>query len=496
MNMKKTIALLSLLLFAQQSFFAIDYNNEKIKAVCNLKLEKPSLINNKQPEVFNYYKSFQLIPPLSIITTEESEKKPWYNTRAARISYAPVAFFALGAYSWQYREDVRELRNRYIPDYENRLDDYIQYTPALAVYGLNLAGVQGKHSLKRATVNYALAGLMTFGVVTTMKYSIGEMRPDGSSKNSFPSGHTANAFMNATFFHKEFGQYRSPLYSFFGYSVATWTGVMRQLNNRHWMPDVLVGAGIGILMTELAYVITDSKFGNKGLNPPYSYTSKPFTERKPTFINAKLGYAWAAGDLTETTDGIYARTGFSAGLEGAYFFNKWMGLGGQLSISSFPISNKNLVIDEELKLIIDDTYTQAMGASYFLAGPYFHLDLGGEFGLMLNATAGYSRGADGQVVAVLTEEVADALDTKELPILQYRPKDAFAWSAGGQIMKRLNDRIALGIYSQFNANQPNMDIWEISDYDPNTKKAQQAFTETVDFDFSHWTIGFTINALL
>ncbi|MFR6416066.1 MAG: hypothetical protein ACLUNS_10440 [Alistipes shahii] len=33
--------------------------------------------------------------------------------------------------------------------------------------------------------------------------------------------------------------------------MATVTGVTRQLNNRHWMSDMMVGAGIGILATEL-----------------------------------------------------------------------------------------------------------------------------------------------------------------------------------------------------------------------------------------------------
>ena len=37
--------------------------------------------------------------------------------------------------------------------------------------------------------------------------------------------------------------------------AATATGVIRMLNNKHWMSDVLVGAGIGIFFTELTYYI-------------------------------------------------------------------------------------------------------------------------------------------------------------------------------------------------------------------------------------------------
>ena len=38
-----------------------------------------------------------------------------------------------------------------------------------------------------------------------------------------------------------------------GYAVATTTGVLRLYNNRHWLTDVIAGAGIGILSVEAAY---------------------------------------------------------------------------------------------------------------------------------------------------------------------------------------------------------------------------------------------------
>jgi membrane-associated phospholipid phosphatase len=56
----------------------------------------------------------------------------------------------------------------------------------------------------------------------------------------------------ATFLHKEYG-HKSIWYSIGGYSIATTVGVMRVIGNRHWLSDVFVGAGIGILSTELVY---------------------------------------------------------------------------------------------------------------------------------------------------------------------------------------------------------------------------------------------------
>ena len=36
-------------------------------------------------------------------------------------------------------------------------------------------------------------------------------------------------------------------------------------NNRHWLSDVLTGAGIGILSTELGYYLADRLFKEKGI---------------------------------------------------------------------------------------------------------------------------------------------------------------------------------------------------------------------------------------
>ena len=107
-----------------------------------------------------------------------------------------------------------------------------------------------------------------FGAVTTLKYTTDQVRPDGSSANSFPSGHTANAFFGATILAKEYAD-KSVLIAIGGYSVATATGALRILNNRHWASDVLAGAGIGILSGEVAYIVypwLKDKLGRNGKN--------------------------------------------------------------------------------------------------------------------------------------------------------------------------------------------------------------------------------------
>lgn len=105
----------------------------------------------------------------------------------------------------------------------------MQYAPAVGVYALNLAGVKGRNDLGRSTVSYAASALIMAVQVNSIKYTTKVKRPDASEKNSFPSGHTSNAFMNATFLHKEYG-HLSPMYSVMGYSMGAFTSVGRGLN--------------------------------------------------------------------------------------------------------------------------------------------------------------------------------------------------------------------------------------------------------------------------
>lgn len=105
-------------------------------------------------------------------------------------------------------------------------------------------------------VSTAFSYILMGTIVLTMKSLAGVLRPDGSDFLSFPSGHTATAFTAATLLYKEYG-FKTPLAGIATFLPAVVTGFTRQLNNRHWLSDVLAGAIIGIMMVELAYFLTD-----------------------------------------------------------------------------------------------------------------------------------------------------------------------------------------------------------------------------------------------
>ncbi|MFI5134067.1 MAG: phosphatase PAP2 family protein [Chitinophagales bacterium] len=138
------------------------------------------------------------------------------------------------------------------PGYSNHIDNYLQYSPALIVYGLNAAGIKGKNNFRDRTMILLLSEVFMGAVVTSLKQITHQQRPDSSDYLSFPSGHAATAFAGAEFLRQEYKEV-SPWIGYAGYGIATATGALRMYNNKHWLSDVITGAGFGILATRAAY---------------------------------------------------------------------------------------------------------------------------------------------------------------------------------------------------------------------------------------------------
>lgn len=147
--------------------------------------------------------------------------------------------------------EIKEEVKKHI-DKRITIDDFSQYAPALTVYALNNLGIKGKNNLKDRSIILATSYLIMSATVLPLKSISKIERPDGSSNNSFRSGHTATAFVGAEFLWQEYKDV-SVWYGISGYLVAAGTGAFRIINNRHWLTDVAMGAGIGILSTKIAY---------------------------------------------------------------------------------------------------------------------------------------------------------------------------------------------------------------------------------------------------
>lgn len=171
---------------------------------------------------------------------------------AAGIGYGIIALNnrSLRALNISTKNEIEEDH----PHFLTHVDNYLRFSPAAAVIGLNIAGVHGAHRFGDELCIYGISSVIMLGAVFSIKPITHEERPDHSGLNSFPSGHTATAFAAAEWLRTEYWN-RSPWIGIAGYVAATGTGVLRVYNNRHWVSDVIAGAAIGFLATRVAYAV-------------------------------------------------------------------------------------------------------------------------------------------------------------------------------------------------------------------------------------------------
>ena len=281
------------------------------------------------------------------------------SSRFYQMTYIGVPLVVGGLIVKSEDDHFRSLRNDYLPRFSRHADDYMQYAPAAIMLGMKAAGVQSRSSWGRMLVSDAFSAILMGSTVNTLKRTTHVERPDGSNKHSFPSGHTATAFMTATMFNKEYG-HKSPWVGVGAYGMATATGLMRMANNKHWLSDVLTGAGIGILSTEIGYYLADLIFKEKGMN---RFTNEDMFERldKPSFVSLYLGLniPLSGYDIDEQTE-FSTSSGSAAGMEGAYFFNPYIGGGGR-----FTVSNTSIIVNKDQAESNTFDAISVCGGSYF-----------------------------------------------------------------------------------------------------------------------------------
>lgn len=217
------------------------------------------------------------------------------NYKKLIIPSALIAFGVVGLESHSVKNLNTEVKEELTENIDHKftIDDFSQYAPFTAVYALNAFGIEGKHNLRDRTVVLGTAYLIMGTTVTLIKHTGNVERPDGSSNNSFPSGHTATAFMGAEFLFQEYKD-KSVWYGIAGYAVAAGTGFFRMYNNRHWLTDISAGAGIGILSVKLAYFlqpyITKTLFGTNSSSSGRSVTALPFYNGKQAGVGMVLQF--------------------------------------------------------------------------------------------------------------------------------------------------------------------------------------------------------------
>jgi membrane-associated phospholipid phosphatase len=185
--------------------------------------------------------------------------RTWLKRPVVWHTAVPVGLIALGYISRnenvldEAKEKMREETLENFPHFHTSLDDYSRHFPIVVAYGLYAGGMKGERGVVPFTIIYGLSHALSTGIVGQLKNVSDTKRPDNATDfSSFPSAHTAEAFMTATLLYEQFGRTR-PWLAVGGYTIATATGALRMLNNRHWVTDVLAGASIGALSAEAVW---------------------------------------------------------------------------------------------------------------------------------------------------------------------------------------------------------------------------------------------------
>ena len=178
---------------------------------------------------------FLILIPLMLRGQSDSLKCGYDHSFGWSQTIAPAALVATGsiitASPWLHTQLDKSIHDWSQRDNHPRFEaeNVIQYTPLGSILILKACGVKSKH-----------------GCTTRVE------RPYEGVFNSFPSGHTTTAFMGAEMLRREYGE-DYPGIAIAGYTVATGVGLLRIYNNRHWVSDVVAGAGIGILSASIMY---------------------------------------------------------------------------------------------------------------------------------------------------------------------------------------------------------------------------------------------------
>lgn len=146
-------------------------------------------------------------------------------------------------------------------------DYVVAGSPLAAAWILKAAGVKSRSTTRRMATANAFGLVLAGGLTEGTKQIVSETRPDLTDDHSFPSGHTALAYVGATVLSREFG-YHSPWISVGAYSAATATELLRINHNAHWLSDIYMGAAIGTVSANFGYWLADRIYGVEGINRP------------------------------------------------------------------------------------------------------------------------------------------------------------------------------------------------------------------------------------
>ncbi len=205
--------------------------------------------------------------PSGQLTEYDRGGRPWIARNPYRGLVAPAILIGLGAgilAGPSYNQDAKDLLNQGFHNFGGtEIDDYLIYAPYAGLVALNLVKIPCENDFINTAIIIAKAEVVNAALTFGLKYLTKVERPNGENSYSWPSGHTSQAFLAATIANREY-RYKTPWVGIGAYGAAGTVALFRMLNNKHWLSDVVAGAGIGILSANLVYMTHQWRWGRPG----------------------------------------------------------------------------------------------------------------------------------------------------------------------------------------------------------------------------------------
>lgn len=258
--------------------------------------------------------------------------------------------------------------------------DIAQYTPLVLPWAMKAIGQPTRSGWGRMATSQAFSVVAMAGCVEGLKRVVGENRPDATNNRSFPSGHTAWTFLGATMIERELG-WRSPWYTFGGYTFASAVAMQRVVDCRHFPIDVAGGAVIGVLTGHLGYFIGDKIFGDKQLENKYTLLS--VGDENQSFLSLETGMSFNLSSLSNGNCKTSREPSLNVGVKYGMPFGDHWGASAGAVMRSTPIFFESETCGR--------TFVAPENAVGVELSPYYRTQLSRRFSLTAEAACGYYR---------------------------------------------------------------------------------------------------------
>ena len=299
--------------------------------------------------------------------------------------YIIMCSVGFSVYAQQSQQPL-SMRADWTPTWEAQDDengvvvDAAQYVPLVLPWAMKAVGEPTRSGWGRMATSQALGVVFMAGSVEGLKNVVGETRPDATNNRSFPSGHTAWSFLGATMIERELG-WRSPWYTFGGYTFASAMAMQRVVDCRHFPADVAGGAVIGVATGHLGYFIGDKIFGDR--QSENGYLAFSGEDGNQPFLSLETGMNFSLAKYKSQGYTILREPSLNVGLRlGMPFSDDWGASMGVLMRSTpiffeSPMCKRTFVAPEN-----------AIGAEL---SPYYRKQLSGRISLNGEVGVGYYR---------------------------------------------------------------------------------------------------------